>query len=131
MRDAGLPLSELAALRCASLQSSAEGTFLRRPGARQQLVALDTAVRQALQAHWVDRGWPSMMPPAQAALLAPTIQPATARGRNKRLAGVAGGYSATGLDQLLRSLWRRFSEQRGVPSEGFTPGQLRTRASRA
>lgn len=129
--SASLPLSELAALRCASLQSSAEGTFLRRASSRQQLVALDTAARQALQAHWADRGWPSMMPPAQAALLAPAVQPATTRGRNKRLAGIEAGYSATGLDRLLRSLWRRFCEQRGVPSEGFTPGQLRTRATRA
>ncbi|QQX89416.1 recombinase XerD (plasmid) [Cupriavidus necator] len=131
VRSVGLPLSELAALRCASLQSSANGTFLRRPGSRQQVMALHTAARQALEAHWADRGWPSVMPPAQAALLAPTVQPATTRGRNKRLEGIAAGYSASGLDQLLRSLWRHFCEQRGEPSEGFTPGQLRTRASRA
>lgn len=122
---------ELAALRCASLQSSSDGTLLRHPGWRQQLAALDTAARQALQAHRADRGWPSMMPQAQAALVAPAVQPATTRGRNKRLAGIAAGYSSTGLDKLLRSLWRRFCEQRAVPSKGFTPSQLRPRATRA
>jgi site-specific recombinase XerD len=130
LRGPGLPLSELAALRCASLETCAETTLLRRPGSRQQVVALDTAAREALQAHWADRGWSSMMPPARAALLAPTVLPATTRGRNKRLSGIAAGYSATGLDQLLRSLWRRFCEERGEPAEGFSPGQLRTRTSR-
>ncbi|MFS8981424.1 phage integrase family protein [Cupriavidus necator] len=131
MRSAGLPLSELAVLRCASLQLSADGTLLQRQSSRRKAVPLDTAVQAALQAHWADRGWPNMMLPAQAALLAPTAQPATTRGRNKRLAGVAAGYSASGLDQLLRTLWRRFCDQCGRPSEGFAPGQLRTRASRA
>ncbi|MGH8784905.1 MAG: phage integrase family protein [Cupriavidus necator] len=125
MRSGGLRLSELPALRCASLQASPEGAFLRRPGSRRHVVVLAAAAQQALQAHWGDRGWPDMMPPARAALLAPTVQPATERGQNKRLAGVTAGYSASGLDQLLRNLWRRFCEHRGLAWEGFTPSQLR------
>lgn len=131
MHNAGVPLSELATLKCCSLHDGANGILLQRPNSRHHLVCLDSDVHRALQAHWADRGWSNVIPPAQAALLAPMARPATTRSQNKQLSGHAGGYSASGLDQLLRSLWRRFCEQRGVPSEGFTPGQLRTRASRA
>lgn len=131
MRRCGVPLSELAVLRCASLHSSGSGTILQRQGSRRLAVTIDISVQQALQAHWADRGWADMMPPAQAALLAPTERPDTTRGRNKSLEGVVAGYSASGLDQLLRSLWRRFCDQCGLPWEGFSPGQLRSRVGKA
>ncbi|MGE8454697.1 MAG: hypothetical protein ACN6OP_29615, partial [Pseudomonadales bacterium] len=124
---ADMRLTELAGLRCACLQVAEQAKGLKRPGSRRRQVTLDDATWQALQAHWADRGWTTTTPPAQAALLAPVVLPATERGRNKRLAGDAVGYSASGLDQLLRRLWGGFCDVRGMTSEGFTPTQLRVR----
>lgn len=124
---ADMRLTELAGLRCACLQVAEQAKGLKRPGSRRRQVTLDDATWQALQAHWADRGWTTTTPPAQAALLAPVVLPATERGRNKRLAGDAAGYSASGLDQLLRRLWGGFCDVRGMTSEGFTPTQLRVR----
>ncbi|SCU77841.1 conserved hypothetical protein [Cupriavidus necator] len=127
IHDVDMRLTELAGLRCACLQVTEQAKGLKRPGSRQRQVTLDTATWRALQAHWADRGWATAIPPAQAALLAPAVLPATARGRKKRLARDAAGYSASGLDQLLRRLWRGFCDVRGLTSEGFSPTKLRVR----
>jgi integrase/recombinase XerC len=90
---------------------------------------LDADVRQALEAHWRDRGIEMASVAGTAvgsdmALLAPIDLPLTERGRAKR-SQASAGYSASGLERLLRSSWRRFAAAHDDVPAAFTPRQLR------
>ena len=85
----------------------------------------------ALVAHWADRGvvWDREEADwnEETALLAPLHFPGTGRGAAKRLRPSAG-YSASGLDQLLRACWKQFATGHPDVSTAFTPGMLRRAA---
>jgi hypothetical protein len=123
----GVRISALPAMRLGDVRLAGRGARLL-PGARNESedsgLRLDEDVWMALRAHWADRGiqveagWN-----ADAALLAPSEFPATARGRAKQ-AQVGAGYAASGLDQLLRGTWKRFAAGRELAEIGFTPRLL-------
>jgi hypothetical protein len=99
-----------------------------KSAARRGEIVLAEDVWAALSAHWTDRrlAWDSAHADwnPDAALLAPIEFPATARGRAKQSI-VSAGYSASGLDQLLRASWRRFASVHGTEPDAFTPRLLR------
>ncbi|WP_423194043.1 phage integrase family protein [Cupriavidus sp. H18C2] len=128
----GLRIVELPLLRYADVVSDAEPWRLSIPGKRAgggEQIELGADVRHALFAHWQDRGmsWQGLASDGgapEAALLAPVDYPGTARGRAKR-AQPSAGYSASGLDRLLRATWRRFAAAHADVPAAFTPRQLR------
>jgi|GEM_PF-1465457 len=95
--------------------------------ARRGEIELAADVQAALSQHWRDRGLAGDNPatwPSAAALLAPTEFPATQRGQAKQ-ARASAGYSASGLEQLLRASWKRFAAEHSDVPPSFTPRQLR------
>jgi len=127
-----LRIVELAALRLShfSSRSDAGGHLLlvAKSAARRGEILLAEDVLAALSAHWTDRRltWDTAHADwnPDAALLAPIEFPTTARGRAKQ-SMVSAGYSASGLDQLLRASWKRFAAVHGAESDAFTPRLLR------
>lgn len=128
----GLRVVELQGLRFTHLTRS-DGTvhltLAAKSSARAGEIRLDADVWQALETHWRDRG--IELPRSSdagagfdMALLAPIDFPETERGRAKRLQAAAG-YSASGLERLLRSSWRRFAAAHEDVPATFTPRQLR------
>ena len=128
----GLRIVELAALRLCDFSSSTHATgrllLAAKSAARRGEIVLAEDVWAALSAHWTDRRltWDSAHPDwiPDAALLAPIEFPVTTRGRAKQ-SMVSAGYSASGLDQLLRASWKRFASVHGAESDAFTPRLLR------
>jgi hypothetical protein len=123
----GVRISALPAMRLGDVRLAGRGARLLPRGRNESEdsgLLLDEDVWMALRAHWADRGiqveagWN-----ADAALLAPSEFPATARGRAKQ-AQVGAGYAASGLDQLLRGTWKRFAAGRELAEIGFTPRLL-------
>lgn len=123
----GIRISALPAVRLGDVRLAGRSARLL-PGtgnaSEDSGLLLDEDVWMALRAHWADRGiqgeagWN-----ADAALLAPSEFPATARGRAKQ-AQDGAGYAASGLDQLLRGTWKRFAAGRELAEMGFTPRLL-------
>ncbi|PLP98205.1 phage integrase family protein [Cupriavidus pauculus] len=127
----GLRVVELPELRFAHLArglNTVSLTLAAKNAARAGDMELGAEVWHALAMHWRDRGieWEGHVSGgiADAALLAPIGFPETKRGRAKR-SEKSAGYSASGLDRLLRSSWRRFAAVHDDVSAGFTPRQLR------
>lgn len=127
----GLRVIELPTLRFDQLAPDDNGvrlTCVAKSVARRGDIELGADVWQALTAHWCDRelDWDTRGPDAigDVPLLAPLGFPDTERGRAKR-ALASAGYSASGLDRLLRSYWQRFAAVQGDVSATFTPRMLR------
>lgn len=127
----GFRMVELPTIRFGQLVPSGESWRLRcvaKSAARAGDIDLGPDVWQALSAHWRDRllDWDDQVPGwrPDAALLAPIDFPETERGRAKRVQESAG-YSASGLDRLLRASWRRFAAAHDDVPVDFTPRQLR------
>lgn len=120
----GLRLVELPSLRGAHLRHQGNRVSLLRPARPDEPVWLDSKTWQALCRHMTDRGLDARQLPAEAALLAPRSFPTTRRGRRKQLAGSAAGYSASGIDQLLRAMWRHFCRAHDLTVHSFTPRQI-------
>ncbi len=128
----GLRIVELPSFRLGDLAPSNDGpprlTSHAKSEARRGEIELASDVWAALQAHWDERGlvWQDQASGwnPDAALLAPIRFPSTGRGRAKQ-ARRAAGYSASGLDQLLRASWRRFAAAHNNVPPAFTPRQLR------
>jgi hypothetical protein len=130
-----LRIVELASLRLSHFSCSSDDS---QPAGRLLLAAKSTARRgeivlaadawSALCAHWMDRqlAWDAAHAEwnPDAALLAPTEYPSTARGIAKQ-SEASAGYSASGLEQLLRATWKRFAEAHDVEAVAFTPRLLR------
>ena len=127
----GLRVVELPTFRLLDLVSS-DGpprlTCHAKSEARRGEIELASDVWAALLAHWDDRGlvWQDQASgwTPDAALLAPIRFPSTGRGRAKQ-AQRAAGYSASGLDQLLRASWKRFAAAHDNVPSTFTPRHLR------
>lgn len=127
----GFRMVELPTIRFGQLVPDGESWRLRciaKSAARAGDIDISPDVWLALLAHWRDRGldWDDQAPGwrPDAALLAPVDFPETERGRAKR-AQDSAGYSASGLDRLLRASWRRFAAAHDDVPEDFTPRQLR------
>lgn len=127
----GLRVVELPTICFAQIDANNDSgrlACLAKSAVRRGDIELAADVWQALTGHWRDRGldWHAQAPGwnPDAALLAPIDFPDTERGRAKR-ALASAGYSASGLDRLLRSSWQRFSAANGDVSKTFTPRQLR------
>lgn len=131
----GIRIVELASFRlvhfsCSPSAAPPTGRLLleAKSTARRGEIVLEEDAWSALSAHWTDRqlAWDTLSEgwDPDAALLAPIEYPSTARGRAKQSIATAG-YSASGLEQLLRASWRRFAETHDVDVEAFTPRQLR------
>ncbi|QET05603.1 recombinase XerD [Cupriavidus pauculus] len=78
----------------------------------------------ALSAHWNARGIDPRATP-HASLLAPLHVPPTGRAAARHGPGSLSGYSPSGLDQLLRSIWKDYVRQQGLTLPPFTPKMLR------
>lgn len=127
----GMRIVELPAFRLGDLVPSngpPRMTCHAKSEARRGEIELASDVWTALLAHWGDRGlvWLDQASgwTPDAALLAPIRFPSTGRGRAKQ-AQRAAGYSASGLDQLLRASWKRFAAAHDNVPSTFTPRQLR------
>lgn len=123
----GVRISALPPLRLGDIRLAERGARLLasvRNESEDSGLLLQEDVWMALRAHLADRGieveadWNP-----DAALLAPSEFPATARGRAKQ-AQAGAGYAASGLDQLLRGTWKRFAADRELGEIGFTPRLL-------
>ncbi|WP_455285619.1 phage integrase family protein [Cupriavidus necator] len=124
MQCHGVRLAHIAELRLAHVSLAGIHAQLDL-GPRHGTVNLEQAVSDALRAHLADRNLRWQQPRApEAALLAPQGFPHTSRGRAKQ-AQDGAGYSASGLDQLLRAMWRLFAIQAGERVGTFTPASLR------
>src|SRR5690606_7775199 len=91
-----------------------------------RLAALGDDAWNALCRHWADRGWTADGLPPAAPLLGPLRLPPTLRGQAKATLPLAG-YSASGLDRLLRAAWRDFvalPEHADHRAVRFTPRML-------
>lgn len=78
----------------------------------------------ALATHWDARGIdPRRLP--HAPLLAPLHVPPTGRAAARHGAGSLNGYSPSGLDQLLRGVWKDYARQLETALPPFTPKMLR------
>lgn len=92
-----------------------------------RLATLGDEAWVALSRHWADRGLAADGLPPAAPLLGPLRLPPTSRGQAKQASQPLAGYSASGLDRLLRAAWRDFvalpehAEHRTVR---FTPRML-------
>lgn len=127
----GLRIVEIPALRFEHLMpGAATGRLMlhAKSAARRGDIELAPDAWSALSAHWTDRqiSWDrqAFAWNPEAALLAPIGFPATERGRAKQVLATAG-YSASGLDQLLRASWKRFAAAHEGTAAAFTPRMLR------
>lgn len=92
-----------------------------------RLAALGDDAWNALCRHWADRGWTADGLPPAAPLLGPLRLPPTSRGQAKQATLPLAGYSASGLDRLLRAAWRDFvalPEHADHRAVRFTPRML-------
>ena len=126
----GVRVVELAALRLGDVEAIGDSGRLSlsaKSAARRKPMLLEPEAWEALRKHWADRGLPDFGERdwnAEVALLAPTAFPDTVRGSAKRGQRLAG-YSASGLDRLLRASWKRFAAAHGGVPADFSPGRLR------
>lgn len=108
----GMTLGELAELRCGALPDA----------------VMPPSALAALDRHLTNRGIDRGTIPA-AALLGPLTVPPTGRAAARHRDGMRNGYSASGLDQLLRTVWREYVRVRGLSLPPFTPKMLRRRTA--
>ncbi|WP_255371435.1 phage integrase family protein [Cupriavidus sp. YR651] len=126
IRD-GFKLSGLPRLTCGDLLTEpAEVAAVGRSndaGVPNQKASFEAL--SALRQHWATR----QIDPAFSATLpalAPGIFPPTRRGRSKQQSETPQGYSASGLDQLLRTTWKAYCRSEGCELPPFTPKSIRT-----